>query len=327
MVKTEPVSPTVIHSYWRLFVNRQAYTVQSVHPHPQTERHYYFRPKKGWRGAPPRLTRRTIRRHLEGKITIGLYAINPETQRSKWLVLDADYGDATTDLLKFEYELNRDGIQPALEMSRRGGHLWIFFAAPLLAKESRIYIHDVAMRLGVPIKASGQTDGVEVFPKHDAIEAGRFGSAVRGPLGVHRGADRRFWFYGADHTVESQMAYLSGLRKLTEQTLKTLIAGRECLKAQSRLEPRMPSGFWRKPTRSEFRILDHVGAVRVVGRNYVTRCPSCAEARHDRSGDNLAILITDPRFYKCWAGCPKEAIRAALGCPIEAGAVRVAREG
>ena len=34
------------------------------------------------------------------------------------------------------------------------------------------------------------------------------------------------------------------------------------------------------------------------------------------SGDNLAILIEDPRFYKCWAGCSKEMIRAALGCPI-----------
>jgi hypothetical protein len=47
----------------------------------------------------------------------------------------------------------------------------------------------------------------------------------------------------------------------------------------------------------------------------VTRCPSCAELGNDRSGDNLAILIRDPRFYKCWAGCAKEMIRAALGCP------------
>src|SRR5664280_1062072 len=28
------------------------------------------------------------------------------------------------------------------------------------------------------------------------------------------------------------------------------------------------------------------------------------------------ILIEDARFYKCWAGCTKEMIRAALGCPI-----------
>ncbi len=72
----------------------------------------------------------------------------------------------------------------------------------------------------------------------------------------------------------------------------------------------------RNGLRLEFRILEHVGKVRKVGRNYVTRCPACADAGHDRGGDNLAILITDPRFYKCWAGCSKEMIRAALGQPI-----------
>ena len=31
----------------------------------------------------------------------------------------------------------------------------------------------------------------------------------------------------------------------------------------------------------------------------------------------LFLLVPgDPRFYKCWAGCSREMIRAALGCPI-----------
>jgi len=70
------------------------------------------------------------------------------------------------------------------------------------------------------------------------------------------------------------------------------------------------------PSGREFRILEHVAKVRKVGRNYVTRCPSCAEAGQDRSGDNLAISIDDPRKYICWAGCPREMIRRAVGCPI-----------
>jgi len=60
----------------------------------------------------------------------------------------------------------------------------------------------------------------------------------------------------------------------------------------------------------------HVGKTRIVGKNYITRCPSCAQAGHDRGGDNLAILVSDPRFYVCWAGCRKEMIRAAIGHPI-----------
>ena len=28
-----------------LFVNRRAYTIQSIRPHPESGRHYYYRPK------------------------------------------------------------------------------------------------------------------------------------------------------------------------------------------------------------------------------------------------------------------------------------------
>ncbi len=34
------------------------------------------------------------------------------------------------------------------------------------------------------------------------------------------------------------------------------------------------------------------------------------------SADDLAVLIQDSRYYKCWAGCTKEMIRTALGHPI-----------
>src|SRR5215469_11417908 len=185
-------------------------------------------------------------------------------------------------------------------------------------KTCRICIHDLASRLGVPVKGTGLADGIEVFPKHDAIGASEFGNAIRGPLGIHRGANRRFWFYGANYTLEDQIAYLNGLRKVTEEELRRFIVGKERpepdfashSKTDISREPRKRNG------QPEFRILEHVGTVRKVGRNYVTRCPSCADSGHDRSGDNLAILIEDPRFYKCWAGCDKEMIRAALGCPI-----------
>jgi hypothetical protein len=104
------------------------------------------------RGAPVELTGETIRRHLEGEITIGLYAINPSTQRCKWVAIDADYKNALEDLLKLQYYLWQDNVEPALEMSKRGGHLWILLATPLLAKECRLYVHDLATRLGLPVE-------------------------------------------------------------------------------------------------------------------------------------------------------------------------------
>jgi hypothetical protein len=202
-------------------------------------------------------------------------------------------------------------------MSKRGGHLWVFLKTPLLARECRIYVYNLALRLGLPVKGAGLAEGIEVFPKHDELRPGEFGNAMRGPLGIHRGANRRYWFYGADYDLEEQMGYLKRLRKVTEDELRHFIVGKT-MPAEVSHEPRSPEPVMRRanPGRPEFRILDHVGKVRKVGRNYVTRCPSCAEAGHDRSGDNLAIRIDDPRFYKCWAGCTKEMIREAVGCPI-----------
>jgi hypothetical protein len=312
-------TPTLVKEYFDLFMNRRAYTVQSFRPHPKSGHHYYYRPTERGTGAGLQLNERTISDHLEGKITIGLYAINPSNQRCKWVAIDADYTNAMEDLIKLQYHLNRDRVDSALEMSRRGGHLWIFLAVPLLARKCRTYIYDLACRLGVPVKGSGLAEGIEVFPKHDAISAGAFGNALRGPLGIHRGAKRRFWFYGADYTLESQMQFLKRLRRITEDDLNRFTAGKELpaniSTARPEVEPIRGQGTER---RTRFCILDHVGKTRIVGKNYVTRCPSCAQAGRDRGSDNLAILVADPRFYLCWAGCTKEMIRAAVGKPIPA---------
>ena len=72
-------------------MNRRAYTLQSNRPHPESVRHYYYRPKDKKTGQGLSLTPDTIRRHLEGEITIGLYSINTANQCSKWVAIDVDY--------------------------------------------------------------------------------------------------------------------------------------------------------------------------------------------------------------------------------------------
>lgn len=315
METTIKATTEVVRDYGCLFVNRGAYTLQSSRPHPESGRHYYFRPKAKGTGEELGLTAATIRRHLEGELTIGLYAINPATQRSKWVAIDADYAGAMEDLLKLQYSLQQDSIEAALEMSKRGGHLWIFMERPALARECRIYIYNLALKLGMRIKGIGLAEGIEIFPKHDELRDGEFGNAIRGPLGIHRGANRRYWFYGADYDLERQIAYLIRLRKVSEEQLRSFIAGKAMPPEFERKRPAPDQSFVRGSLH-EFCILEHVSKVRKVGRNYVTQCPSCAEAGQDRSGDNLAISIEDPRKYICWAGCTKEMIRKALGCPI-----------
>ena len=127
MVQVLNARPEVVREYFRLFVNRRAFIIQSQEPHPESGRHYYFRPREKRTGQPISLTDRTLKQHLEGEITIALYAINPATQRCKWVAIDADYKDSMEDLLKLQYYLQQDKVEAALEMSKRGGHLWIFF--------------------------------------------------------------------------------------------------------------------------------------------------------------------------------------------------------
>ena len=304
---------SLMADYFRLFVNRRAYTLQSNRPHPQTSKHYYYRPTDRKTGQGLSLTPNTIQRHLEGEITIGLYAINPATQRCKWVAIDADYPDALADLIRFGFCLSQDGVASALEQSRRGGHLWIFMAEPLLARDCRIYVCDVAVRLGIPIKQGKQREGIEIFPKQDALKPGRYGNAIRGPLGIHRGAGRRFWFEGAAEEISQQIQYLDSLPKLTGEQLSRLIAGKAIPPALAPPRPEGPPTWPRRTGMPGFRILDHINTpLHMVGHNHVTQCPSCAEDGHDRSGDNLSISIENPRKYICWAGCTRDMIRAAL---------------
>ena len=203
---------SVVADYFRLFVNRRAYTLQSNRPHPESARHYYYRPKDNKTGQGLSLTPDTIRRHLEGEITIGLYSINPATQCSKWVAVDADYQDSLTDLLKLSFYL-----------------------------------------------------------KHDALKPGRYGNAMRGPLGIHRGAAQRFWFAGADEDLEKQMRYLNSLPKMTRDQLARLIAGKAIPPHLLSPEPKAEPAIRRHVCGPEFRILDHINTkLRTVGHNNIT---------------------------------------------------------
>ena len=316
MAKRYQATSTNVEDYWQLFVNRRAYVLQSMRPHAESGRYYYFRPKARKNGDAPSLTAETIQRHLEGDLTIGVYAMSPATQRCKWIAMDGDYKDSLKHLCELQWELQQQKVEAALEQSRRGAHLWIFGEQPLLARQCRLLISGLAQKLGIPVKGAGTAEGIEIFPKHDELKDGDFGNAIRGPLGIHRTISARFWFYGADYSLDHQLAFLKRVTKLSEEQLAALLQKlgqpAEPEKQEINAAPR-----WQYPIpQRQFQILDHVQARRKTGRNWITRCPSCAAAGRDKSGDNLAISIDEPQKYICWAGCSKEMIRVALGCAI-----------
>jgi hypothetical protein len=190
------VSRALADDYIELFINRREYSIQATKPMTNGKigwylaRHYKTK-------EPKQLDNATVRAHIDGDFTINLYSTNPDTQRCKWVAIDADYDGSMKDLLQLRYELNQDSIQAALEQSRRGGHLWIFAEAPLLASECRIYIYNLALRLGIPVQGGrsaqrhrglsqtrcGGGDG----PRQCYARTARCSSPNQTPLLVHPG--------------------------------------------------------------------------------------------------------------------------------------------
>lgn len=313
-VPVVPVSDENVLEFWKLFVNRKAYTRQSDRPSKDTGKFYYYPPKDRLTRERIPLDHAAVRRHLAGWQTIGLYAIQPETQRSKWVAIDADYDRAHYDLKGLKEELREDGVEALEESSRRGGHLWILCDEPLPARECKIYVYNLALGLGVPIRgAQGSDEGIEVFPRQEELAPGKFGNQIRGPLGVHRATLRRYWFYGADSTLDAQLAFLQSVKKLTAEELHRFTLGMKL--PEEFIRPRVEVKHDFHPTGTEFRILDYVTVTEKESADYRAQCPSCGPAK-DPKARALAVSIAEPWKYRCWHDCTKEMIRAAVGHPI-----------
>jgi len=120
-----------------------------------------------------------IRRHLQGRITIGLYGAPDST--SKWLCLDIDTHDEV-ELHRLWRRLDRLQVPHLTEFSgRKGYHLWVFFCSPVPNR--------LARTLGRAL-----TRKHEVFPKQDHISDGGLGNLVKAPWGVHRVTGARCLF-------------------------------------------------------------------------------------------------------------------------------------
>jgi hypothetical protein len=122
-----------------------------------------------------------LRRHVVGSETMGAYVID-EAETCHFAVFDADSLDGLVQLLGVQRRLAADGIDSALEGSRRGGHLRVFFASAVAP--------DLVRRWLLPYCP----DDVEFYPKRDWATWDEPGSLMRVPFGVHRLTGRRYPF-------------------------------------------------------------------------------------------------------------------------------------
>jgi len=129
------------------------------------------------------LTDQVIHNHLTGKITAGVYPLLAD--ETCWL-LAADFDKATwlDDVRAFLQTCAEWKVPAILERSRsgRGGHIWIFFEAPLPASLARKLGAAILTRTMERRHQLGLDSYDRFFPSQDTMPKGGFGNLIALPL-------------------------------------------------------------------------------------------------------------------------------------------------
>jgi len=128
------------------------------------------------------LTENEIQRHLDGKITLGVYALN-EDNTVKWLCFDIDHAHVEKPeeacriiAEKCVAQFGEEVVRIEESGTPHNFHVWVFFEEPIQAVYAR--------SLGLQI-LEGLGKGIEMFPKQTTLTGKHLGNLVKLPLGLH----------------------------------------------------------------------------------------------------------------------------------------------
>lgn len=160
------------------------------------------------------LSLKVLAAHLAGEITIGTYVRNAQGS-CRFAVFDADQEDGLARLTNLQEEFAREHVPSYIERSRRGGHLWLFFQAPVSAEHVRTWLWPIA-----------RLQGLELYPKQGRGEG--MGSLIRVPLGIHRRSGRRYPFVDAQlkpvaSTLQEMLTWLGTIERTIPPPLSLIV--------------------------------------------------------------------------------------------------------
>jgi hypothetical protein len=171
------------------------------------------------------LTDQVIHDHLTGKLTAGVYPLLAD--ETCWF-LAADFDKATwqDDVRAFLHTCAEWKVPAVLERSRsgRGGHIWIFFEAPLPAR--------LARRLGAAILTRtmerryqlGLDSYDRFFPSQDTMPKGGFGNLIALPLQhMPRGHGNSVFLDAEFNPHPDQWALLSCVRRMAFSEVENVV--------------------------------------------------------------------------------------------------------
>jgi superfamily II DNA or RNA helicase len=129
------------------------------------------------------LTDSTIRDHLTGKQTIGVYPLLPD-ETCWFLAVDFDKKSWMADAAAFASTCQRFQVPVTVERSRsgNGAHIWLFFDRPVLAANARQLGCALLTRTMENRHEIGLDSYDRLFPSQDTLPKGGFGNLIALPL-------------------------------------------------------------------------------------------------------------------------------------------------
>jgi len=284
-----------------------------------TRRQPYARQQEdgSYRWVFERLDRLALLAHLQGKETLAL-ASRDELDLCRWVCVDADAPDGLDHLRLVQQALEVHRLPSLLELSRRGGHLWLFFTLPQPASLATTVVQGVLDAL----YSSRQLPRVlEIYPDHTEL-----GHAVRMPLGVHRRTGQRYPFLDQDGKptdlvdLPAAMAFALAQPAIRPEQLRAVAAtlGDDrppeqtpgAVASSSSVSP--PSSTTSAVIRwvdAQVNLLDlleelvPVSDMRLAGQGYLGWCPFHDDQAPDANGDPGTpsfYVVYNPRYGWSW---------------------------
>ena len=134
-------------------------------------------------GEKSGLTEESIRNHLTGKQTIGVYPLLPD-ETCWFLAVDFDKRSWMADVAAFAATCRQFQVPVSVERSRSGcgAHAWLFFDHPVPAANARQLGSALLTRTMEKRHEVGLDSYDRLFPSQDTVPKGGFGNLIALPL-------------------------------------------------------------------------------------------------------------------------------------------------
>lgn len=252
-----------------------------------------------YRAINQMLTLNLVDEHLQGKWTLGAYALDTHS-RAHWLCFDADDEAGLVGIKTLAQKLTQWEQPSYLELSRRGGHLWLFLETAIAGSEAR--------RFGKQLLAEERLSTIELYPKQDQLQTGP-GSLVRLPLGVHRLTGKRYSFVSPTGeplapTIRAQLLLLATPQRVSDDYVASVLARTPPIKklfATPRFTPLAKTAYGGRPSE---RIKHTISVVDFVSQ-YVELHPHTGRGLcpfHDDHVESFSVNV-EGNYWHCFAGC------------------------